>query len=404
MTHPRCGAPLLFAALLLSSPHPVVAQIRLPELDGYALNAALWADRNPFTPGGLADFQRLRLMTTPRLGPLALEVAYEHLLSYRQRPGFGAVATLLPGVAPSAGEWIDLSWSIHDDSHLTWSHRFDRLNVTGDLGQRLQIVLGRQAISWATTLLLTPADPFAPFDPSDPFREYRAGVDAARARYFTGPFSELEFVVRPSDTPAGTTVTALGRARGLVGSWDVSGWAGALHDRAALGLGLTGALGGTAVRGEGSLRNEGGDVIPRAALGVDRRVSVLDRDLYLVLEYQHDKFGATGANDLVPVLASRPFARGELQVLGRDELAAQASYQIHPLWTGELLTLWNLRDGSAFVAPAASYSVSDEISARAGLFLGLGSGARRAPAGFAAPGSEYGSTPAIVYASVTAFF
>ena len=46
------------------------------------------------------------------------------------------------------------------------------------------LIVGRQPVSWATTLFLTPADPFSPFDPADPFREYRGGVDAARLRVY----------------------------------------------------------------------------------------------------------------------------------------------------------------------------------------------------------------------------
>jgi hypothetical protein len=50
----------------------------------------------------------------------------------------------------------------------------------------------------------------------------------------------------------------------------------------------------------------------------------------LIAEYQHDGFGAASSEDLLGVVASDPFQRGELQVLGRDVLAVQGSYQIHP--------------------------------------------------------------------------
>jgi hypothetical protein len=96
------------------------------------------------------------------------------------------------------------------------------------VGRSAEITAGRQTISWATSLIFTPADPFAPFDPADPFREFRAGVDALRLQGFSGAFTELEFVVRPADTREGTTITALGRITTATGPWEISGWAGVL--------------------------------------------------------------------------------------------------------------------------------------------------------------------------------
>ncbi|GIS81009.1 MAG: hypothetical protein CM1200mP14_25750 [Gammaproteobacteria bacterium] len=83
----------------------------------------------------------------------------------------------------------------------------------------IRITIGRQAVSWATTLILTPADPFAPFNPSDPFRNIGEEIYALRVRLFTGPFSEIEAVVRPTETAFGTTVTALGRVQTSRGGW-----------------------------------------------------------------------------------------------------------------------------------------------------------------------------------------
>jgi hypothetical protein len=122
--------------------------------------------------------------------------------------------------------------------------------------------------------------------------------------------------------------------------------------------------------------------------------------LYGVIEYQHDGFGAGRPAGLPAIALSRPAERSELQVLGRDEAAAQFTYQLHPLLGLELLALWNLRDGSGLVAPAASLLLSNEVTVRGGLFLAVG------PAGpsLAQPGSEYGPLPAGAYVAVSAFF
>lgn len=391
--------PAAFLALLACAARPAYSQLPL-DLRGYYLNVGLWSDSAAFSVGGLDDIQRLRLISQPRIGPLDVELAYEHAISYSERPG-SAGGGLVGVIVPGGGEWLDLQWTAAKSDNLIWTHRFDRLSARYAPTANIEITAGRQTISWATTLLLTPADPFIPFDPSDPFREYRAGVDALRAQTFPAALSELELVLRPADTPAGETLTLLGRGRTVLAGWELSAWAGVLHDGAAAAIAAAGALAATAVRAEMSLRDDDGDLAVRATAGLDRRFSLRDRDLYVVLEYQHDDFGATDAGALPRVLAADPFARGELQVLGRDELAAEASYQLHPLLGANLLALWNLHDGSALLAPGVSYSLSNEASARAGAFFGLGEDVGRTPL---TPPSEYGIVPTIAYLSVSLYF
>jgi hypothetical protein len=365
---------------------------------GYALNVAGISASSAFGPGGLSDFQRLRLMLAPALGPVRLEAAYEQLLLYQAHPGSG-VGALAPGAASASADWLDLDWTLAQGDHAQWRHRLDRLDISLPAG-RLEARVGRQAISWATTLLLTPTDPFAPFDPSDPFREYRSGVDAARLQYFPSAFGQLDLVVRPERGVGGRTVTAAARGRLSVGSWDLSAWAGVLHGTAAAAAGVTGAAAGAALRLEAEVRRDtSGGAVVRAAVGVDRRWSVLGRDLYAVVEYQHDGLGAASAAALAGVLLSTPYRRGEMQVLGRDVAAGEVTYQVHPLLSGELLALWDLRDGSALFAPAASFSASNDVTVRASMFLAVG---RRGTG--AALGSEFGSVPRFGYVAVSLFF
>ena len=113
-------------------------------------------------------------------------------------------------------------------------------------------------------------------------------------------------------------------------------------------------------------------MILRGTVGVDRLFSVWRRDLYLIAEYQHDGFGAASSDDLFDVVMSVPFQRGELQVLSRDALAVQASYQIHPLWGIDLLTITSLVDGSVLLSGGGSWSVASNSSLRGGFFIGIG--------------------------------
>lgn len=390
---------IVAAFALISGAHHLQAQ--LPYGRAYYLDVGLWSDSTPFSQGGIQNLQRLRLMVEPSQGPFSLEAAYEHALAFQQNPQT-AGGFFLGGVLPGGGEWLDLQWTLSDASRSTWRHRFDRLAVTYSPDLPARATLGRQTISWATTLFLTPADPFSPFDPADPFREYRAGVDAIRIQAYPGQFSDIDLVLRVSEWQTGETVSALARGRTVWRGWELSAWAGGLHEEPAAAITATGALGQAAIRGELSLREEGGDGLAwRGALGLDTRVDVYSRDLYLVAEYQHDDFGAADANELARVVQSEPFRRGELQVLSRDVMAGQASYQVHPLLSADLLILWSISDGSALLSPGASYSLADEAVAQLGLFLGAGDDSPDEPLSLP---SEFGVVPTLLYASLSLYF
>jgi len=326
-------------------------------------------------------------------------VAYEHTLQVREHRSAQLAGSIF---VPSSSTWLPLQWAIAEEDHIAWSHRFDRL-VAEVGGGAWDAAVGRQPISWATTLFLTPADPFAPFDPSDPFREYRAGVDAARVRYYPGPLSEVDLVVRLADTECGVATTALVRTTATVRSVDLSAWAGLVYDDFGAAVAATGSVGGYQLRGEAAVRRDADDTaVLRLAVGVDRRVDLAGRDMYLVLEYQHDGFGAGDAADLSRVVGSDPFRRGELQVLGRDELAGQASWQWRPLWRLELTSLANINDGSGLLIPAAAYSLAADLTLRAGVFFSYGNDTVDPRAGIL--GSEHGVAPTTAYLSASWFF
>lgn len=391
---------MLAAALgLLSIPSPVRAQATAaPWWTGYYQNVPDWSGRNELTEGGWSDFNRLRMGATPSFGDFSLEVAYEQVLTARERETTG----IFVGSVPGGGEWLDLQWTLSEKEHVLWQHRFDRLKLGWAPTSSLQIDVGRQAVSWATTLFLTPADPFSPFDPADPFREFRAGVDAARVRVYPGPLSEVDFVVRPTKTDVGEEMTALGRGLTTWKGWELSGWAGILYDDAAGAGAASGSIGGWAVRGEAVVQSSDDEaVVLRTSLGVDRLFSLAGRDLLTVVEYQHDGFGASDGSDYGRVLDSKPFRRGELQVLGRNELAVQASYQVHPLWSLAGLTLWNFGDGSVLLSPSFSYSASNEATVSGGLFFGFGESVVGDDGSLP---SEYGLVPVTAYLSVSLFF
>lgn len=396
------GRVVLFLPAALSLfPQPATAQ--QPGLSGYYLNVATHVRESVLGPAGASDLQRLRLMWNASPGPLRLDAAWEHTLMLRQAGAPGAQLFTAAGTA-SGGDWLSLDGDIHSGERAEWRHRFDRLSVRLDLGANADLTVGRQPVSWATTLFLTPADPFSPFDPSDPFREYRVGVDAARLRYYRGAFTQFEVAARPARIGERETFTLVGRASTNAAGWDAGGWAGVVHDTFGGAAFLSGSVGLWALRAEAAARDLDGRTALRAAIGLDRTFLVAERDLYVVIEYQHDGLGATSPDELLPTAISPAFAQGEMQVLGRDTGVLQASYTLHPLVSASALWLGSLRDGSFLASPGLSYSASESLALRLGAFFGFGEEPEEAAGGMPALTSEYGALPRVFFVSANWFF
>ena len=401
MTVRSAAAGLLAAGLFAAGAQPAAAQPG--RLTGYVLTVPLVSGSTALSDGNASNFNRFRLSTEQVLGPLAFEAAYEHAVTFQRNatpPGLG-----LGGLTAiqSGGEWLDLQGTItrHDQERVLWRHRFDRLAVAWAPAEALELSVGRQAISWGTTQILTPADPFPAFSPTDPFQVFRAGVDAARLRIYPGPLSEIDVVFRPSRTAAGEEFTALARGLATWRNWGLSAWGGALYGDPAGAVGATGGIGPWAVHFEAVVRDYRGTVAGRGAVGTFRLFQVAGRDLTVAAEYQRDGRGAGGPDEVLAVLRSREFRRGEYQVFGRNEAALTTAYQIHPLWSVTGAAIWNLDDRSALVFPGFSWSLSNEASLAGGVFAGVG-------AGEPAPGrllpSIYGLAGVTGYLSLTWFF
>ena len=366
---------------------------------GYLQTVPLYTGSTTLQDSNISSFNRFRLTTRPVIGQVAVEAAYEHAASFRRLRIIGGPAV---GVVPSGGQWLKLQWDVADNEHVLWQHRFDRLHVGWSPTRGVELSAGRQAVSWGTTLFLTPADPFVPFSPADPFREFRAGIDAARLRLSPTPLSEIDIVVRGTKTDGlGEELSALVRGLITVSNWEISGWGGALYGDAVGSMAAAGAIGAWAVRGEAVIRKINADLKFRGSVGVDRLLQVNRRDLTLLVEYQRDGLGGARPEEYLSVVTSDPFARGELQVVGRDETILQGAYQVHPLWNIAGLWLWNLNDRSALLSPSVLYSVSDESVLAGGVFFGIGADentpARPLP-------SEYGMAGTTGYVSLSWFF
>lgn len=302
---------------------------------------------------------RLRLTLDHRFDERGdLECALENLTLYRDTPG----------QAGSRPVWVnrrfDLEKDWRSDRRLYDLVQIDRLNLRLTVG-RTDLTLGRQAIGFGRMALFSPLDNIAPFPPDALDTGVRPGVDALRWAYFAPFGGEFQFITvagdrREHNSFIGTLVTSLATV-------DLLAIGGRLRDRSTFGFGLAGDLGGLGLKGE-IVHYEGtrvglidGDPRQRFALGA-LEAWFGSGDLTLLTEYFYNGAGGSRAEDYLRIAQGAVVAEGMTSLLGRHYLLVSPGYQWHPLFTGQMLLIWNLQDSSAMLRPMFDWSLAENLS------------------------------------------
>lgn len=242
---------------------------------------------------------------------------------------------------------------------------FDRLNFQY-ASPRLNLKVGRQPVNLAATFYFTPNDFFAPFAAQTFFRDYKPGVDAARADIRMAELSQLSLISvlgyradAGSDNGWSNRYEAsrnayLARASAVFGDFELALLGGTVRRDRVAGMDFQGELfEWLGVRGEGHLLWPDSPLIRRqaeVALGVDHR---WENSFTIRLEQFYHGAGATSA-------AAYSVAPDSGMYLGRLYSAAGAGYEFSPLLTGDATVIYNWTDRSSLVALYALYSLSDE--------------------------------------------
>jgi len=356
------------------------------------------ADPELFPDRGSAEgLWRFRLEPTIRLADAAnIEIAVEPRA--RVFSSESTVFGVLSGEGDAPYRIRQLDWQLGSagsgDSHL----EIDRAALHAKFGTA-ELTVGRQAIGWGRGVLFGAVDLFAPFAPLEPDREWRRGVDAARAEIRLADRISLDAV---SAFGADLDHSAFaGRLRGYAGKADVElvgGWrardvfAGATTSAAVKGAELhaeiaafrTPAVPGSAAFG-------GVRTIVKAVAGGSYRLAVKNGILVFV-EYHYSGFGAASAAGIVPLLTDpvfqERFLRGDTQILERHAAAVMASYEFSPEWSASFQWLQSPVDGSSVAVPAATLTFSDTLSLLMSGYVPVG----RVPVGLALQ-SVFGAYP-----------
>jgi len=246
----------------------------------------------------------------------------------------------------------------------------DRLYIDRNIG-KWQITLGRQRITWGTSLVWNITDVFNPADIFDLDYEEKPGADAVRLQYFTGAVGRLEFAAKAGKTEQETALAGLWLVNAAGYDFVFSG--GLQGGRLYLGSAWVGDIYGAGFRGEIKfMRNE--DNSP--ATGIESRFdypgysfpnrydnhwisAVLSADytfensLYLHTEVLYQSLGVSGNSAFYRSLAPSFYMFSAARRLVFQEVAMD----ITPLLRGSVFAIYNPDEHSVIYVPTLTWSV-----------------------------------------------
>ncbi len=266
--------------------------------------------------------------------------------------------------------------------------------------------VGRQPIAWGSARSVNPTDILAPYTYEALDTEDRVGIDAVRARVPLGFMGEIDAgYVFGKDFKSENNAFFF-RGKFYVAQTDMSVMAVGYRENLMLGLDVARSIGGagfwleaahTFADALAAQDSPGGEDFFRATVGCDYSLSGTD---YLMLEYHFNQAGSDSPDQYATGATRIAYTEGSTYLLGRHYLIPGANVQLTPLVTASLETLWNLSDGSIYVAPGLEYNLAENVYLAGGAFVGLGS----EPALQTGLRSEFGSYPDTFHTSFRVYF
>ena len=141
------------------------------------------------------SFSRLRTRLDLTLTPhLSAVLVYDH------EARAGDLDTFEAGLGRSLDteQWLDMDWTIKDDTSFEWEHLFYRGYLFFE-SEKVEVTLGRQRIPWGVGRLWNPIDRFNAIGPLAIEPDQNQGVDAVNLRWLFSGFTSLEAVYAAAD-------------------------------------------------------------------------------------------------------------------------------------------------------------------------------------------------------------
>ena len=329
---------------------------------------------------------------------IQLDVAYDNRLTWSSGTSSGITAAL-PSNSSGPYRIRQLSGVVSQSRDFVDYNELDRASFNFQT-KTINLTIGRQAVGWGRGTIFSAIDIFAPFTPLEINREWRRGVDAARADIKISNTASIDMV-----TAWGPSLdqSALGvRLRGYAGPIDAELVFAKRATDYMYGVTSSAAIGNFEMHGEFAVFQTPGDVpssgllgnpslVPKAVLGISNNFNI-GTGLKVLMEYHYSGFGASDPKLLSSLLAtpsySKRIQRGDTQILGRQVVAVQAAYRFNERWNGSFEVLQSLTDTSGVLLPSLSWDFSERMSLQGALFYGYGT-----PPRMGVPQSQFGGVP-----------
>jgi hypothetical protein len=310
-------------------------------------------------------------------------------LEMRNRLFFGQMVKKFPAyeeMINQDGGFIDMgvivvsadSWFLHSSIDRAWiDYTFNKL----------QARIGRQRINWGINLVWNPNDIFNTFSYFEFDYEERPGTDGVKLQYFTGETSSAELIYKIGHNKDESAVAGMFRFTEFKTDFQVlGGWMGKDY---VLGGGWSGDIKGGGFRGEVSwfIPRENDNGSYEAVVASVSGDYFLKNSLYLHAGVLYNSHGTTG--DAGGRSFFSPDISAKMLSFGRYNLFEQISYPFTPLFSGSFSSMLNPCDGSFFIGPTLTYSLSNnwELMVNGQLFYGD-------------EGTEYGDYGKAIYGRV----
>jgi hypothetical protein len=277
--------------------------------------------------------------------------------------------------------FLDLTFKIADNKSYILYTNFDRANFKWTF-DKFELTVGRQRINWGQNLIWNPNDIFNAYNFFDFNYVERPGSDAVLMEFYTSDFSSVQVAGKLSyiQVAQDTSVLILNRELKLTAAamyrfnkwnydWQVFG--GVMETDVTAGLGWAGSIAGAGFTGEVSWFRDMetfSDTLGVwvASIGINY---TFKNSIFINFSGIYNSAGATGpanaslenilgsfANVFSSSLNAKTLTRSRFDVFG------QISYPVTPLINLDLASIYNPYDGSGFVGPTVTFSLTDNIS------------------------------------------
>lgn len=282
-------------------------------------------------------------------------------LGVRNLIDYGQMIQLTPGYVDFVTKddgYFNLTKKWTDGTSYLFYTNIDRLNIFYS-GENIELQVGRQRINWGVNLVWTPNDIFNSASYLNFDYAEMPGSDAGRAQYYFGYATSLELVYK---IDYNEEVTSALMFKFNEWDYDFQFFTGAMMEDYVVGGGWSGNISSANFSGEVTYfkdRENFADTTGQlvSSLGL---TYTFPNDIYLHGEFLYNSTGKLGKAGGTSNLFKNQYNAKNLSP-ARYSLFGDISYQITPLITADLSSIFNPSDKSFYIGPFVDISLSQSV-------------------------------------------